>query len=78
MAHHRPQEYMTKPAHPDTFARRLRALREAAGLSVPQLAERAGLPRTAVWKLENGQSRPFLETAQKLVKALGVSLSEFE
>ena len=69
---------MKRSPTPVTFARRLRDLREAAGLSVPQLAAKAGLPRTAVWKLENGESRPFLETAQKIASALGHSLAVFD
>lgn len=66
------------PPTPDTFAARLRALREQAGLSVSELAARSGLRRQAVHMLEAGQRSPTLTTVQKLAEALGVSLSAFD
>jgi transcriptional regulator with XRE-family HTH domain len=63
---------------PDTFAARLRSLREKAGLSIPQLSAAAGLPRQTVHKLERGERRPSLETARLLAAALGVRLRAFE
>lgn len=60
------------------FAGRLRALREAAGLSIVQLSERAGLPRQTIHLLENGQRQPSLDTARKLAAALGASLAAFD
>lgn len=60
----------------NTFAGRLRALREAAGLSVAELATAAGLTRQAVSKLERGHREPALETARRLAAALGVTIDE--
>lgn len=63
---------------PETFAARLTRLREAAGLSVANLADAAGLPRQTVHQLERGERKPMLETAAKLAQALGVDLSVFQ
>ena len=61
----------------DTLAARLKAARAAAGLSQPQLAERAGVPLPTVRSLEQGQrTKVWLETAAKLARALGVSLDD--
>ncbi len=59
------------------FPARLRVLREAAGLSVSDLAAKANLNRDAVYKLERGDSKPTWGTVQALAAALGVSTDEF-
>lgn len=63
---------------PDTpFPGRLRELRQAAGLTQQQLADRAGLHRVHVAHLETGGRRPDrlnLDTARRLADALGVGL----
>jgi transcriptional regulator with XRE-family HTH domain len=61
-----------------TFGQRLKQLREEAGLTQPQLAERAGMNRFGVAKLEQGQREPSWDTVQRLAKALGVGCSAFE
>lgn len=61
-----------------TFAAKLKALREQAGLTQAALAARAGLTQQAVALLEAGARRPGLATAQALAQALGVTLAEFE
>jgi predicted ATPase/DNA-binding XRE family transcriptional regulator len=54
------------------FAGRLRALREAAGLSQEELAERAGLSSHAISALERGtRTRPYPHTVRALCDALG-------
>jgi transcriptional regulator with XRE-family HTH domain len=45
-----------------TFGEVLRRARLAAGLTQRQLAERVGLSRAAVWRLEAGRSRPTRDT----------------
>jgi transcriptional regulator with XRE-family HTH domain len=60
-----------------TFAERLKHLREAAGLSQPELAERAGMNRFGVAKLEQGVREPSWATVQALAAALGVTVLEF-
>ena len=60
-----------------TFAVRLRTLRERAGLSQQELAERARLSPDAVGALERGaRSRPYPSTVRSLADALGLSDSE--
>jgi transcriptional regulator with XRE-family HTH domain len=61
-----------------TFAGKLKQLRESAGISQLELATRAGMNQFTVAKLEQGQREPSLETAQALARALGVSLSAFD
>lgn len=68
---------MTK-RKPETFAARLRALRARAGLSVAQLAKKAGVNRTYLHNLEAGLRGPSLQLALKLARALGTSLSSFD
>jgi transcriptional regulator with XRE-family HTH domain len=71
---------MIEPDTPDClppFARRLKVLREGAGLTQSQLAERAGLHLGAVFKLEQGRREPSWATVQALCVALGVSCEEF-
>ena len=56
------------------FGRRLRALREAAGLSQEELAARAGLTAKGIGALERGERRyPQSHTARSLVEALNLS-----
>ena len=58
---------------PRQFGRRLKALREAHGMSQAALAARAGLTREYVNKLEAGRYDPTLGTLGALAKALGVT-----
>jgi predicted ATPase/transcriptional regulator with XRE-family HTH domain len=56
------------------FGARLRELREAAGLTQEELAERAGLTSYAVSALERGRRRrPYPHTVRSLADALGIS-----
>lgn len=55
----------------------LRELRETAGLSQAQLAERAGMHLHGVTKLEQGYREPSWATVLALAKALGVSTEAF-
>jgi transcriptional regulator with XRE-family HTH domain len=63
---------------PPVFGARLKQLREAAGLTQGGLAERAGLHKLGVAKLEQGLREPTWATVQALARALGVSCSAFE
>jgi transcriptional regulator with XRE-family HTH domain len=56
----------------------LRQLREAAGLSQAELAERAGMHRFGVAKIERGERVPGWDTVLALGKALGVPCTAFE
>jgi transcriptional regulator with XRE-family HTH domain len=59
------------------FARRLKELREGAGLTQQQLGERAGLHKLSVAKLEQALREPTWATVQALADALGVSCEAF-
>ena len=61
----------------DTFAARLKNLRERAGLSQYRLAQLAGMRSQQVNHLEAGKRRdPAWSTVQKLARALAVSTEE--
>src|SRR5262245_45077206 len=52
--------------------RRLKEEREAAGLSLADIAERTGMDRAAISRLENGhQSNPTIDTIARYAAALG-------
>jgi len=59
------------------FGRRLRELREQAGLTQAQLGERAGMLYQTVAKLERAEREPTWQTFIKLADALGVDLNTF-
>ncbi len=62
-----------------SFGERLRRLREAAGLTQEELAERAELTVAAIAALERGRrQRPYPHTVQALSDALGLSGEEKE
>jgi transcriptional regulator with XRE-family HTH domain len=60
------------------FAGRLRELREAAGLTQLQLAERAGVERGAVARWEAGTREPGWSNVLALARALGVECGAFD
>ncbi len=62
---------------PTTFGSRLRELREKAGLSREQLAQRAGMHKFGVAKLERGDREPSWASVQALARALGVKCDDF-
>lgn len=55
----------------------VRQLRVAAGMSQEEFADRCGVHRTYIGSIERGEKAITLETAQKLVEALNISLSQF-
>ncbi|MBX3603619.1 MAG: helix-turn-helix transcriptional regulator [Piscinibacter sp.] len=57
------------------LAARVRALRDAAGLSLEALAERSGVSRSAISLIERGRSSPTAVVLDKLAAALGVTLA---
>jgi transcriptional regulator with XRE-family HTH domain len=59
------------------FPSKLRELREAAGLTQSELAQRAGLSKAGVTQLEQGRRKPAWETVLALAAALGVSCEAF-
>lgn len=62
-----------------TDINKLKALRQASGLTQQQLADKAGIHIRMVQKFENGEreiKNMTLETAKKLASALGVDIGE--
>lgn len=55
----------------------IRQLRIAAGLSQEEFADRCGVHRTYIGSIERGEKAITVETANKIVKALDMSLSQF-
>ncbi len=67
---------MSRKRH-NTFGEQLRRLREAAGLTQEELAERAGLTPKGVGALERGdRKRPYPNTVRALADALGLEDEE--
>ena len=54
------------------FGTRLKTLRERAGLTQEQLAERMDVSGQSVWDWENGRKRPGLGRVPRLSEVLGV------
>ena len=55
---------------------RIRTLRERAGLTQAQLADRAGVRQATISELESGKDRRLLEVIDKLARALKVEPGE--
>jgi transcriptional regulator with XRE-family HTH domain len=68
-----------RPAERDPVhqaGRRVRALREARGLSLRDLAERSGVSAPMLSQVERGDTSPTLAVAGKIAAGLGLSLSQ--
>lgn len=59
------------------IGRRLRALRSERGLTILELAAKAGVSSGNISQIERGNSNPSINTLQKLRRALGVNLWAF-
>lgn len=59
------------------FGARLRELREGAGLTQQELAEKAGMARIGIAQLEGGRRKPAWQSVLALTKALGATCEEF-
>jgi transcriptional regulator with XRE-family HTH domain len=60
----------------EQFARNLRRLREAAGLSQEQLAHRTELHPTEISRLERAVREPRLGTILRLAQGLGIGIEK--
>jgi len=60
-----------------TIAKNIRRIRKEHGLSQDRLSKLADISHTTIIKIESGAIQsPTVETAQKIAKALGVSLDK--
>jgi transcriptional regulator with XRE-family HTH domain len=67
-----------EPAALDALiARRVRAARQAVGLTLDELAERSGVSRAMISKVERGEARPTAVLLGRLANALRTTLSDF-
>lgn len=58
------------------FGDHLRSMRRAAGLTAVDLAGRAGLTPSTLWRIEAGNAEPNLGTLYKLAWGFGVQVAE--
>lgn len=65
------------PAGVPAFGERLRELRAATGMTLPDAAERAGMHKQTWSAFENGRrANPTLEVMRAMARALDVELAE--
>jgi transcriptional regulator with XRE-family HTH domain len=55
---------------------RVRSIRAAAGLTIREVAQRAGIATSSISKIENNQLSPTYENIIKLARGLGVDIAE--
>src|SRR6266481_2826350 len=63
-------------AEPTPVGARVRALREAMGLSLRDLAERSGVSAPMLSQVERGETSPTLAVAAKIATGLDLTLSQ--
>jgi transcriptional regulator with XRE-family HTH domain len=54
----------------------VRQIREARGLSLRALADKAGMSYVALYRLESGETDPRLGTLRRLARALNVTVAD--
>ena len=59
------------------FASHLRKIREKKGFTQVELSLESKLERKAVHLIENEKNMPSISTAEKIIKTLGLTMSEF-
>src|SRR3712207_6195178 len=67
---------MLKAIYGEQLGARVKELRRRRGLTLDVLAQRAGVSRAMISKIERGEKNPTLVVAAKVAGGLGVSLSE--
>ena len=63
-------------AEPLNLGQRVRELRKAKGWTLDQAAKQAGLARSTLSKIENGQMSPTYEAVKKLAEGLKISVPQ--
>ncbi|HID00579.1 MAG TPA: helix-turn-helix domain-containing protein [Piscirickettsiaceae bacterium] len=56
----------------------VKAWRKYLGLTQQALAERAGMPQSALARIESGRHKPRLDTLRKLARAMNLTLEQLE
>ena len=56
----------------DKVGKRLLEARTALGLTMDQLAKKAGVDQTTISKVETGRNRPAAHTVERLALAMGI------
>ena len=64
------------PTDPATVGSRVRALREAMGFSLRDLADRSGVSAPMLSQVERGETSPTLSVASRIAAGLDLSLSQ--
>ena len=59
------------------YGTRLREIRKAKGFSMYKLHKESGLSQGHISELEKGKNQPTIETLQRLLTPMGISLAEF-
>lgn len=67
---------MSKSEIGHLVGKRLREVRLQAGLTQPELGDRASMAAAEISKCENGRRTPTLETLERLARALGVTVQD--
>jgi len=65
------------PLDPSVIGARVKALREAEGLSLRDLAERSGVSAPMLSQVERGETSPTLTVASRIASGLELRLSQF-
>ena len=61
----------------EKFGKRVRELRNKKNVSQEALAFKAGIDRTYMTSVENGKRNISIQNIEKIIRALGVTMSEF-
>ncbi len=59
------------------YGERLRLMRDSKGISVYRLSQASGVSQGHISDLENGRNKPTIDTLNKLLAPLGITLAEF-
>jgi transcriptional regulator with XRE-family HTH domain len=70
----RPRKPVDDSTYAGRFALRLKTLREDAGLTVDQLAERSGIPAATIYDWEKARHAISIDQLPQLADALGISI----
>ena len=70
----RPRNEVNTNTYSGRFATRLRTLREEAGLTVVELAEKTGIPKRTIFNWESGRCAPPVESFPKLAEMFGIEV----